>query len=75
VLALPLPAVLREHGPVTVQAGLETLAGPTYCLVVDHVHRLVSFELIPRYRALPNTARPAPATAPTAAPVPRALKS
>jgi type IV pili sensor histidine kinase/response regulator len=75
LLALPLPAVQRELGPVTVQAGLETLAGPAYCLVIDHVHRLVSFELVPRYRALPDTARPAPTTAPTAAPAPRALKS
>jgi type IV pili sensor histidine kinase/response regulator len=73
LLALPRPAVQRELGPVTVQAGLETLAGPAYCLVVDHVHRLVSFELVRRYRALPDAARPR--TAPTAAPAQRALKS
>jgi type IV pili sensor histidine kinase/response regulator len=65
LLALPLPAVPRELGPVTVQAGLETLAGPAYCMVVDHVHRLVSFELVSRSRALPTTVHPAP----------RALKS
>jgi type IV pili sensor histidine kinase/response regulator len=72
LLELPLPAVQRQLGPPTVHAGLETRAGPAYCLGVDLVHRLVSFELVPRYRALPNPARPAPATAPTA---PRALKS
>jgi type IV pili sensor histidine kinase/response regulator len=73
LLELPLPTVQRELGPVTVQAGLETLAGPAYCLVVDHVHRLVSFELVPRYRALPDAARPG--TTPAATPAQPALKS
>ena len=51
LLSLPVPEVHRELGPVTLEQGLQTLAGPAYCLVVDHVHRLVSFELLPRYRS------------------------
>lgn len=57
LLALPLPEVQRTLGPITVESALQTLAGPAYCLVVDHVHRLVSFELAPRYRGLPRSAR------------------
>ena len=64
LLGLPLPEVQRELGPVTVAAGLQTLAGPAYCLVVDHVHRLISFELAPRYRGLPQGALREAVTAP-----------
>jgi len=42
---LPLPAVHRNLGPLTLRQALETLAGPTFRLVQDPVHRLVSFEL------------------------------
>lgn len=45
LLALPLPAVHRHLGPVTLMQGLETLVGPAFRLVQDPVHRLVSFEL------------------------------
>lgn len=45
LLALPLPAVHRSLGPVTLTQALETLVGPAFRLVRDPVHRLVSFEL------------------------------
>jgi len=41
---LPLPAVHRAVGPMSLQAALETLAGPAFRLVEDPVHRLLSFE-------------------------------
>jgi len=42
---LPLPAVHRSLGPITLRQGLATLAGPTFQLVQDPVHRLIAFEL------------------------------
>ena len=45
LLRLPLPAVHRSLGPMSVRDALETLAGPAFRLVEDPVHRLVSFEL------------------------------
>ena len=45
----PLPQVHRSLGPITLQRALETLAGPAWILVVDPVHRLVSFELAKPY--------------------------
>jgi conjugative transfer region protein (TIGR03748 family) len=54
----PLPAVHRRLGPITVLRALTTLAGPAWYLVVDPVHRLVSFDLtryhthgVPQYEA------------------------
>jgi type IV pili sensor histidine kinase/response regulator len=44
LFALPLPAVHRNLGPMTLRDALETLAGPAFHLVQDSVHRLVSFE-------------------------------
>jgi len=44
LFALPLPAVHRSLGPMTLQRALETLAGPTFSLVRDPVHRLIAFE-------------------------------
>ena len=44
VLALPLPAVHRELGPMVLRSVLTTLVGPAYRLVEDPWHRLVSFE-------------------------------
>ena len=44
LFALPLPAVHRSLGPMTLKDALETLAGPAFHLVQDPVHRLVSFE-------------------------------
>lgn len=41
---LPLPAVHQNLGPMKLRAALETLAGKTFVLIQDPVHRLVSFE-------------------------------
>jgi len=45
LLTLPLPAVHRHLGPITLAQALETLVGPAFRLVHDPVHRLISFEL------------------------------
>ncbi len=45
LLALSLPAVHRNLGPILLKQALETLAGPVFRLVQDPVHRLISFEL------------------------------
>ena len=42
--SLPLPAVHRTLGPMTLEDALETLAGPVFNLVEDPVHRLITFE-------------------------------
>ena len=44
LFALPLPAVHRSLGPITLRDALETLAGPVFNLVQDPVHRLITFE-------------------------------
>ena len=44
LLALPLPAVHRSLGPMTLRDALTTLAGPAFQLVQDPVHRLMTFE-------------------------------
>ena len=44
LFALPLPAVHRRLGPMTLHDALKTLAGPAYRLVQDPVHRLITFE-------------------------------
>jgi type IV pili sensor histidine kinase/response regulator len=44
LFALPLPAVHRHLGPMTLRDALETLAGPAFHLVQDPVHRLITFE-------------------------------
>ena len=44
LFALPLPAVHRDLGPMTVRDALEILAGPAFHLVKDPVHRLITFE-------------------------------
>ncbi len=51
LMRAPLPEVHRRLGPITLQRALETLAGPTWVLVADPVHRLVSFELAAPYSA------------------------
>ena len=48
----PLPEVHRRLGPITVARALSTLAGPAWTMVVDPVHRLVSFELAKEYAAI-----------------------
>lgn len=44
LFALPLPAVHRSLGPMTLRDALNTLAGPAFRLVQDPVHRLITFE-------------------------------
>lgn len=44
LFGLPLPAVHRSLGPMTLRDALETLAGPAFHLVQDPVHRLITFE-------------------------------
>lgn len=45
LIALPLPQVHRQLGPISLRDALETLAGPVWRLVQDPIHRFVSFEL------------------------------
>jgi len=44
LLALALPTVHRQLGPMPLRRALETLAGPTFHLVQDPLHRLIAFE-------------------------------
>jgi len=44
LFALPLPAVHRNLGPMTLRDALAILAGPAFHLVQDPVHRLITFE-------------------------------
>jgi type IV pili sensor histidine kinase/response regulator len=44
LFVLPLPAVHRSLGSMTLRDALEALAGPAFRLVQDPVHRLVTFE-------------------------------
>ncbi len=55
LLGWSLPAVHRRLGPMRLDEALKTLAGPAHYLVVDPVHRLVSFELREPYRGLVQT--------------------
>ena len=44
LLDLPLPEVHRSLGPLPLRTALKILAGPTFTLVEDPVHWLISFE-------------------------------
>ena len=44
LFALPLPAMHRNLGPMTLQAALDTLAGPAFHRVQDPIHRLITLE-------------------------------
>jgi len=54
MLARPLPIVDRNFGPLTIEQGLQTLAGPHFQMVVDPVNRLVAFRLKPSLAELYN---------------------
>ena len=58
LLRMPLPEVHRQLGPITLSRALKTLAGSAWQLVIDPVHRLVSFELAHRYRTTPFASGP-----------------
>lgn len=52
MLAQPLPAVDRHLSPMPLQDALITLAGSVFYLLVDPVHRLISFQLKQPYQSL-----------------------
>jgi type IV pili sensor histidine kinase/response regulator len=56
LLALPLPKVHHSLGPITLTQALSTLAGSPWRLVVDPIHRLISFQL-PDYFQTAKTAK------------------
>jgi len=58
LLGWPLPAVHRSLGPMRLDEALTTLAGSAHYLVVDPVHRLVSFEPREDYQALVGAETP-----------------
>jgi len=45
----PLPEVDRSLGPMSLRMGLETLVGNYFYLLIDPVHRYVSFQLKPMF--------------------------
>lgn len=52
MLKQKLPEVDRNFGPMTLQDALTTLAGDTFYLLIDPVHRLVAFKIKPQYQVL-----------------------
>ncbi|MCP4475508.1 MAG: hypothetical protein GY821_13280 [Gammaproteobacteria bacterium] len=50
----PLPAITRQVGPGTLQAIISILIGPSYQQLIDPAHRLIGFQLYPRYQSLYN---------------------
>ena len=46
LLGSPLPSVHRSLGPISLRTALNTLSGTSWDLIVDPIHRLISFELI-----------------------------
>jgi type IV pili sensor histidine kinase/response regulator len=50
IMNQPLPQVVRNLGPLTVQDGLEVLVGQqVFSLIQDPLHRQVNFKLKPQY--------------------------
>jgi len=45
LLSLPLPQVHRNIGPMTLDRALHTLSGNAFELIVDPVHRKITYEL------------------------------
>ena len=50
--ALPLPVYLKEIGPMPLKMALIKLSGATYQLIVDPVHRLVTYKVRKTYASL-----------------------
>ncbi|MBT3724662.1 MAG: pili assembly chaperone [Gammaproteobacteria bacterium] len=50
LLNSPLPNIHRSLGPVSLRTALKTLSGSSWDLIIDPVHRLISFELINDYQ-------------------------
>ena len=49
LMGLPLPQIHRSLGPITLDEALQTLSGDAYELVVDPIHRRVTFELSSKF--------------------------
>ncbi len=45
MLNAPLPEVDRQFGPMSLEDGLKTLSGNSFVLLIDPIHRLISFKL------------------------------
>ncbi len=52
---LPLPAVVRAIGPIRLQDALDTIAGESWGLVVNHTNRTLWFELVSANKTTYNT--------------------
>lgn len=52
LLSESLPEVNRKYGPMTIAQGLQTLAGNEYQLLIDPLHRMISFKLKDRYKKI-----------------------
>ncbi len=52
---LPLPAVVRSIGPIRLQDALDTIAGESWGLVVNHTNRTLWFELVSANKTTYNT--------------------
>ena len=52
MVTLPLPECDRNLGPITLQNALLTLIGQPFGMLVDPVHRLIGFRLLPAYTSL-----------------------
>jgi type IV pili sensor histidine kinase/response regulator len=50
MLNLPLPLVDRQLGPITLREALRVLVGCSFKLIVDPVHRIISFKLRNKYK-------------------------
>ncbi|MBT6702643.1 MAG: hypothetical protein HOB14_13370, partial [Gammaproteobacteria bacterium] len=50
LLNSPLPNIHRSLGPLSLRSALKTLSGSSWDLIIDPVHRLISFELINDYQ-------------------------
>ena len=49
LLQAPLPDIQRNLGPLTVVDALRALAGPGFELIIDPIHRKISFDIEPSF--------------------------
>ncbi len=52
ILGKKLPQVHRKLGPMTLEDALLVLVGPAFRLDVDHVHRVINYQLVDRRERL-----------------------
>ncbi len=55
LLDAQLPQVHRSIGPISLRDALTTLAGSSWVMVTDPVHRLISFDLKSIYQTTPES--------------------